>query len=437
MVSRGPILGDAPAADPSEPWLWADGPADGLKAQQICDGVLLSYAATPEALDAQVAALIDGLTQAGGRNVHGPIKTVTLDEHGDIVTLESPNAEGPSTSYEHFGFRDGISGPTLKGVSPSAPAADDLGVVEPGEFIFGYPNNQGQMAPCLKAPAESDVGGNLPVRSDTRTFGYPDINLPVLQGESRDFGRNGAFMVIRQLEQDAAGFAAMTAEKAKDLNARVGEAKLSQIVGDKVTDEWVAAKLMGRWRDGRPLIGNPTYAVTRSSDEAANDFLYGRDDPQGQACPMGAHIRRANPRDSLTPNDPMEQVITRRHALMRRGRTYFHDEAGGTYPTVRPAPEARKGLLFVAICTDLERQFEMMQQTWLGFPSFHSLVNEVDPIATRSGRELVERNFTIPTAAGPLTLRNVQSFITLKGGGYFFLPSRSAVAYLRDLCRIR
>jgi len=80
----------------------------------------------------------------------------------------------------------------------------------------------------------------------------------------------------------------MTAEKAQDLNARVGEARLAQIVGDKVTDEWVAAKLMGRWRDGRPLIGNPTYAVTRSSDEAANDFLYGRDDPQGHACPMGA-----------------------------------------------------------------------------------------------------------------------------------------------------
>ncbi|OYU69393.1 MAG: cytochrome [Alphaproteobacteria bacterium PA2] len=437
MVSRGPILGDAAPADPAEPWLWADGVSEGLKSELVCDGVLMTYAASPEALDSQIAELMAGLSQADGNCVHTPIRTVTLDEKGDVVTLDSPNANGPSTGYEHFGFRDGISGPTLKGVSPSAPASDDLGVVEPGEFIFGYPNNQGHMPPCLKTPAESDVGGNLPVPSDTRAFGYPDINLPALQGEFRDFGRNGAFLVIRQLEQDAAGFATMTAEKAQDLNARVGEAKLSQIVGDKVTDEWVAAKLMGRWRDGRPLIGNPTYAVTRSSDEAANDFLYGRDDPQGHACPMGAHIRRANPRDSLTPNDPMEQVITRRHALMRRGRTYFYDEATGTYPTDKPAAKAKKGLLFVALCVDLERQFEMMQQTWLGFPSFHSLVNEVDPIATRSGRQLAERNFTIPTAAGPLTLRNMQSFITMKGGGYFFLPSRSAVAYLRDLCRIR
>jgi len=151
---------------------------------------------------------------------------------------------------------------------------------------------------------------------------------------------------------------------------------------------------------------------------------------------MGAHIRRANPRDSLTPNDPMEQIITRRHALMRRGRPYFYDPAAQDYPTVKPDAKAKTGLLFVALCADLERQFEMVQQTWLGFPSFHSLVNEVDPIATRSGRDLAERNFTIPTAAGPLTLRNMQSFITMKGGGYFFLPSRSAVAYLRDLCRI-
>jgi len=97
-----------------------------------------------------------------------------------------------------------------------------------------------------------------------------------------------------------------------------------------------------------------------------------------------------------------------------------------TLPTSRPR-RRRKACLFVALCVDLERQFEMMQQTWLGFPSFHSLVNEVDPIATRSGLDSSsERNFTIPTAAGPLTLRNMQSFIALKGGGYFFLPSRSA-----------
>jgi len=192
MVSRGPILGDAAPADPSEPWLWADGVSEGLKSELVCDGVLMTYAASPEALDSQIAELMAGLAQAGGRCVHTPIRTVTLDEKGDVVTLDSPNANGPSTGYEHFGFRDGISGPTLKGVSPSAPASDDLGVVEPGEFIFGYPNNQGHMPPCLKTPAESDVGGNLPVPSDARAFGYPDINLPALQGEFRDFGRNTA-----------------------------------------------------------------------------------------------------------------------------------------------------------------------------------------------------------------------------------------------------
>ncbi len=436
MVSRGPILGDAPPADPSEPWQWTDGAASGLQPDLISDGVLMTYAATAKDLDAQIAALTNDLVTAGGRVVHAPIKTVTLDKNLNVVALTSPSSDGPSTSYEHFGFRDGISGPTLKGVDPAAPAANDLGVVEPGEFIFGYPNNQGYIAPSLKTAAESDLGGNLPVLSDTRNFGYPDINLPSLQKEFRDFGRNGSFLVIRQLEQDADGFAAMTAEKAKALNDQVGAEKLAGIVGDQVTEDWVAAKLMGRWRDGRPLIGNPTYAATRTSDAVANDFLYGRDDPQGQACPMGAHIRRANPRDSLTPNDPMEQVITRRHALMRRGRPYFYDPKTQDYLTVKPDEKAKKGLLFVALCADLERQFEMVQQTWLGFPSFHSLVNEVDPIATRSARDLVDRNFTIPTAAGPLTLRNMQSFITMKGGGYFFLPSRSAVAYLRDLCRI-
>ena len=147
------------------------------------------------------------------------------------------------------------------------------------------------------------------------------------------------------------------------------------------------------------------------------------------ACPLGTHIRRATPRDSLEPDDPLEQMVTRRHLLIRRGRTFFYDPSAGTYPTSKPDGEVETGLLFAALCADLERQFELVQQSWLGFPGFHGLSGEPDPITTGPHFQ-GERRFTIPTASGPLVLKGLNSFVEMQGGGYFFLPSRSAIRYL-------
>jgi deferrochelatase/peroxidase EfeB len=109
---------------------------------------------------------------------------------------------------------------------------------------------------------------------------------------------------------------------------------------------------------------------------------------------------------------------------LRRGRTYYRSAKDGQ--------QAEKGLLFVALCSDLERQYEFVQQTWLNSPNFHGLSHEPDPLVTPDqGRG--KRVFTIPTAAGTITLENMQSFITVRGGGYFFLPSRSSLRFLIDL----
>jgi hypothetical protein len=40
--------------------------------------------------------------------------------------------------------------------------------------------------------------------------------------------------------------------------------------------------------------------------------------------------------------------------------------------------------------------------------------------------------FTIPTPSGPITLDGLQSFVTVRAGGYFFMPSYSALLYLWD-----
>jgi hypothetical protein len=94
-----------------------------------------------------------------------------------------------------------------------------------------------------------------------------------------------------------------------------------------------------------------------------------------------------------------------------------------------PDADAERGLLFMALCADLERQFEFVQQTWLNFPGFHGLHNEPDPMAT-DRRLSGERLFTIPTPSGPLIVKDMKTFVGYHGGGYFFLPSRSAIRYL-------
>jgi deferrochelatase/peroxidase EfeB len=194
--------------------------------------------------------------------------------------------------------------------------------------------------------------------------------------------------------------------------------------------------VIGRWRDGSPLVGHSDTPASLASDKRPpNDFAYGVKDPRGLACPLGAHIRRANPRDSQEPGDRDEQSITNRHRLLRRGRTYSYEADG-------PDSGIRAGLLFIALCADLERQFEFVQRSWLNATSFHGLVNERDPLlGGPAGADRAKKpgdaqggTFTIPTAVGPVRVPSLQSHVTLRGGGYFFLPSRSALAFLINRC---
>ena len=230
--------------------------------------------------------------------------------------------------------------------------------------------------------------------------------------------------MIRELAQNVQGFRDFTSNKANELSIQY--ANLADVAGGQITANWVAAKMMGQWRDGTPLVerpGSDKSESLRKHSRHENDFSYALDDPQGMHCPFGSHIRRANPRDSLQPDDPAQQSITNRHRLLRRGRSYeYYTEQGAI---------AEKGLLFVALCTDLERQFEFVQQTWINSSTFHGLKNEPDPFV--AWQDPKTRVFTIPTPSGPVRLHDMESFVSVQAGGYFFMPSRSAIRYLANL----
>ena len=151
-----------------------------------------------------------------------------------------------------------------------------------------------------------------------------------------------------------------------------------------------------------------------------NDFLFGAEDPQGLRCPFGAHIRRANPRESFAPGSQEQLAITNRHRILRVGRRY------------RPADGERPGLFFMCLNADLERQFEFVQQTWLQAPAFHGLIDERDPIvgSRHPDAQVPDDGFSLPTRQAPVRFKGMPEFVRTLGGGYFFVPGRSLLRYL-------
>lgn len=327
-------------------------------------------------------------------------------------------------SEEPFGFVDGVSQPLVRGFPGRHGAPDPVHGVEPGEFILGYTDNRGYYPPSPLIERKLDAKGMLaqvllPSPPPDQPTQYPDFTQD--GAALRDFGRNGSYLVIRQLEQDVVKFREQLDEKAHKI------CQQPDVINPHTnnihrTREWIAAKMLGRWRDGSALIDNPFHPAMKSGVDAMrkNDFLYKDADPQGLRCPFGSHIRRTFPRDSLAPTEPVELSVSNRHRLLRRGRPYLDNDG-----------KTAKGTLFMAFNVDLERQFEFVQQTWLASPTFHGLECEPDPFAMHKGpSETADQRFTILGRNAPLELCPVQRFVTLKGGGYFFLPGRHALWFL-------
>ena len=293
-------------------------------------------------------------------------------------------------------------------------------MVAPGEIILGYPDNRGFIPRTPTVSASADAYATLPALQRVIANGP----VPVFDAEAgsnrRDLGRNGSYLVIRQLEQDVAAFRSEIEKASRDLLHHPGvpnaddPAKISQ---------WIAAKMVGRWKDGTSLVRNPEKpgggwegAASSSPPVPDNSFQLGTEDPQGYRCPFGAHIRRTNPRDSLTPGSQDQIDITNRHRILRVGRPYLPEEES-----------QNPGLFFACLNADIERQFEFIQQTWVMEKSFHELDGEVDSILSRGGKG---SRITIPTPGGPIFLKQMQDFVKVLGGGYFFLPSRRTIRFL-------
>jgi deferrochelatase/peroxidase EfeB len=367
------------------------------------------------------------------------------------ATTQQPGVR--SLPSEPFGFADGVSQPVIRGAPRWNQHHDENHVVEPGEMILGYPDNLKVISPTPWIAAEHD-GEHL--LSDIGTDAFrkrPELSLFEATGR-RDLGLNGTFLVVRQLQQQVREFELWQARTMRRL--RVQGSHISIALGPRSVKvragtrpraaiansaqqvtrgpiwkheererikEFLAAKLVGRWKDGTSLLRYPVRPGSQEDPPAPadNDFLHGVEDPTGMACPFGAHVRRANPRDTRFAKSKEEIATVNRHRILRVGRAY---EKGPVAKNGRGRTSER-GLLFMCLNADIERQFEFIQKTWLLNPNMHGLENEVDPIIGTGPRKL-----TVPTETGPVELDIDQDFVRTLGGGYFFLPSRLVLRYI-------
>jgi deferrochelatase/peroxidase EfeB len=352
-----------------------------------------------------VAILVYGETAADVEALEGQLAGFAAT-HGVTLTHRVPLKEITSDKREPFGFVDGISQPVIRGTYKALKAADSIHLVEPGEFILGYPDNRGNTPPGPTLPATADPRNILPLVDATGDFARNFVDGP------RDLGRNGSFLVIRELEQYVKTFKAYCQTEADLLSERLPEPY-------EVTADFIGAKLVGRWQNGSPIIRHP-YVPQHRHEKAGgndNDFRFGAEDPEAIRCPFGAHIRRANPRDSLDPGSQEQIDISNRHRIIRIGRQYVPENEGDN-----------PGLLFMCLNGDLERQFEFVQQTWLTSPSFHGLSCEKDPLLGNA--ESGTSGYTVPSRYGPVRLRPVPAMVATRGGGYFFLPGKRLLDFL-------
>jgi Dyp-type peroxidase family len=288
----------------------------------------------------------------------------------EIAAIWRQDCHALPTETEPFGFRDGISHPAIEGsgIPGTNPAEQPL---KAGEFVLGD---------------RDEMGG-------------------IQETQPEVLGRNGTYVAFRKLYQRVAAF------------RRYLEANATS-PGDA---EFLAAKMMGRWRSGAQLALCPLHddPALGADPRRNNAFLYEQDDPTGFKTPGGSHIRRTNPRDASVAGVP------RIHRMIRRGTAYGP-----------PLPEgaldddgADRGLMFAFVGAHPGRQFEFVQSQWINDGVFFGAGEARDPIVGSNGDG---GSFTVPRRPVRRRLHELPRFVVTRGGEYGFMPGLRALRWLAD-----
>lgn len=361
--------------------------------------------------------------------------SVALESGLEVLYQEigvDPSHYGRPRGREHFGFKDGVSQPAVRGrlsydpdrfLSPRLVATDSdpdgpeyarpgRPLIWPGDFVFGYPMQLGR---------------------DPRSPGP-------IKGAAPPWANDGSYLVFRRLRQDVARFWRFMRDEAGRLQSLPGFAGMSPMR--------LAAMLIGRWPSGAPIVRSPAEDMRALGEDAfANDhFLFDKDvprcaldpalgypenavpegkgDPLGIACPFAGHIRKVNPRDQATDLGGPSDTLTRR--MLRRGIPFgepLNDPDG-------PDPQGgERGLLFLSYQSSIENQFETLVRKWMNTETgpreggFDVLVGQNGVVGAGRARDVVVNAQGAPSH----DIHIVDEWVIPTGGGYFFAPSISAM----------
>ena len=370
---------------------------NGLRALGLDDHSLASF---PEEFRQGMATRAEVLGMTGANHPeHWKGGLASADLHAIVILFARDVPERERCRVEHEKFLSQCQGVEVL-------SSLDLEAIPPFDYAhehFGYRDRLSQ--PAIEGTGEEPMPGSGPaIKAGEFFLGYPDEEGPSAEGPKPEIlSRNGSYLAYLMMEEHVGAF--------RDFLRQHGETQDEQ--------ELVAAKLMGRWRSGAPLVLSPENDDPKLAGDyqRTNDFDFGKMDPHGYACPLGSHIRRMNPRDTAANMN--------RRKMIRRGGTY-----GPPLPEGAPEDGRERGIAAFVGCASLVRQFEFAMNVWTNDPNFHELGNERDPIfGTQDGTF----DMTIPKRPIRKKIKGLPAFTTIRGGAYFFLPGIKALRYLASL----
>lgn len=335
----------------------------------------------PTRLDSVVAGITEELKPVAQRVFAQAGTAMRVDADGNL----SPDGQ----VHEHFGFADGVSQPLF--------FAKDIDT------------------------ARSRTGG----------IDKYDPSVPLAQVLLKDPGGGehgyGSYFVYRKLKQNVPGFRA--GERALAL-------ALTQQKDPKATEPTDAdvalagAYLVGRFKDGTPVVDQQENGLRT----LPNNFTYDSD-VNGVRCPLAAHVRKANPRGDKQRQFGVPVTEERSRRIARRGISFGP-------VTLDPTDADDVGLLFLCAQSSIIDQFEFIQALWANSQDFLRPRTGLDPIIGEAGPgeqavnqpwpkeygscNQLDFSTNPPTETDPF-LRSValESWVTMRGGEYFFAPSLS------------
>jgi Dyp-type peroxidase family len=421
MPARSASLSDpVGSGGPGDPANWLVGGTG-----QEPDVVLLLAADSRASLNDEVSRVISTLfprAGEGGETVHSGA-SVLFRQDGDTLT-------GPLRGHEHFGFKDGVSQPGVRGLlpdgTPLTPSQNPLNpgqgkpgqdLLWPGEFVFGYP-------------------GQDP-RKDIAKPGVDPLKNP--QRKAPEFARNGSFLVFRRLRQEVGAFHRFLGS----LATRFG-----------TSPEFVGSRMVGRWPSGAPVVVSPqaddkdlaeddcrnnNFEFEEEEDEKPAkpvqlpgkvcDAVEPSHDPDGSKLPFAGHIRKTYPRNDTSPSIPeLGESSTQTHRLLRRGIPFGVQSA-----STLGAPSddgVDRGLLFLAYQVSINDQFEFVTMNWVNNQDFKQGGVGFDPIIGQNADPTRRRSFRLGLPGETAPIETDQDWVIPTGGGYFFAPSITALQAL-------